>query len=432
MLFMKSKKILPLLFIFLLLVTSTSRGTTGDLIQRLTDLEDELDSTAESANIAAYTTFLIQGDELIWDHSSGGDHKGKEASMDSVYHIASLTKTVTATAVMTLVEAQVVDLDEDINTYLPFTYSHPYFPDIPTTLRHLLSHTAGLYPPDVSFYELVWNQNFTEPQCIDGTWQNPLLNVTNADVIIGTFSEEGDYYNQFHWNPLKEPGETDGSLQYSNLGFALAAYIVAEVTNQSFIDYVQDTILEPLGVTDAYFSPNTPGRSLLIESINDVQEIQSCLDNEDILFPDAQEYGAAGMWTSARAVSQFLKIHVNKGVADGIRIISEESIEEMHTTVDGGYGLGWWKQTIDGHTGLGLGYRAEMGIRTIGGITYGFFEIHNSAVNAGPNSQFIGQVIEEVRYNPDSETDEGSTPILGLLFAGVVIITVVFVRKFKM
>ncbi|WP_132270546.1 serine hydrolase domain-containing protein, partial [Novosphingobium sp. PhB57] len=68
----------------------------------------------------------------------------RQVTTDTMFHLASVTKTVTATAIMMLVEAGHIDLDAPISGYLDFKVINPAHPDSAITVRHLLTHVSSL------------------------------------------------------------------------------------------------------------------------------------------------------------------------------------------------------------------------------------------------------------------------------------------------
>ena len=89
---------------------------------------------------------IIKDDNVIWSNGYGYydiDNK-KQATENTIYNIASISKTITGTAIMQLYEKKLFDLDQDVNDFLPFELRNPYFPDEPITFRMLLSHSSSL------------------------------------------------------------------------------------------------------------------------------------------------------------------------------------------------------------------------------------------------------------------------------------------------
>ncbi|CAF3795982.1 unnamed protein product [Rotaria sp. Silwood1] len=148
-------------------------------------------------------------------------------SSNSIFVLASISKTFIAVAVMQLVELNHLNLDTDINHYLSSEMKviHPLHPNIPITIRHLLSHTAGIksnFEEELKHFKP--NDDFTQ---------------TNLTKIISKYLN-----NKSNW--LSEsPGNVT---HYSNIGPSLAALIVEHVTNMSFEQYVQNNILKRLDI----------------------------------------------------------------------------------------------------------------------------------------------------------------------------------------
>ncbi|CAF1029029.1 unnamed protein product [Rotaria sordida] len=147
----------------------------------------------------------------------------------SIFPLGSISKTFIAIAVMQLVEQELADLDTDVNQYLAEPQRriyHPHYPSHAITLRKLLSHSASIdVRPDVQNTNLRPDDDAYNESLADGCFRylNP---------------------NPSNWIP-KPPGSV---IWYANLGAALAALVVERVANMSYIDYIEERILKPLGV----------------------------------------------------------------------------------------------------------------------------------------------------------------------------------------
>ena len=142
--------------------------------------------------------------------------------------MASISKLVTAIAVMRLVDEGRIDLDRDVGAYLGFPMRNPAFPDRPVTLRHLLSHTSGIR--DTIDYLLP----------LDGRLEDVLA---NPSVWHATY-EPGDYFS------------------YANLNSPVIAATLEAATRERFDRLVANKVLRPLRL-DACFNWGagcTPGR----------------------------------------------------------------------------------------------------------------------------------------------------------------------------
>lgn len=153
---------------------------------------------------------------------------GRPVRADDPVRVASISKLVTAVAVMRLVDEGRVDLDRDISAYLGFPVRNPAFPDRPVTLRHLLSHTSGIR--DTIDYLLP----------LDGSLQDVLANPSV-------------------WHPTYEPGDY---FSYANLNSPVVAATLEAATRERFDRLMARKVLQPLRL-DACFNWGagcTPGR----------------------------------------------------------------------------------------------------------------------------------------------------------------------------
>ncbi len=142
---------------------------------------------------------------------------------DAVHRVASISKLVTATALLRLVEQGRVDLDAPVTRYLPGFAPHDPF-GVPVTLRHLLSHRAGLVrEPPVGHY--------FDPG-------EPSLAATVASL-----------------NDTSLVAAAGSDFKYSNPGYAVLGQVVAAVTGQPFEVAARELVLAPLELRDSDFAP---------------------------------------------------------------------------------------------------------------------------------------------------------------------------------
>jgi CubicO group peptidase (beta-lactamase class C family) len=109
-------------------------------------IDQYFSSHMEEAKIIGLQVASIGDGELVWRGSYGVKEYGTtEAINDStLFMMASCSKPVTSLGIMKLYDQGKLDLDDDINDYLPFRISHPNFPDEKITFRMLLAHTSSL------------------------------------------------------------------------------------------------------------------------------------------------------------------------------------------------------------------------------------------------------------------------------------------------
>lgn len=140
-------------------------------------------------------------------------------SADDPVRVASISKLVVAIAVLRLVEAGTLDLDADVSELLGWRLRHPRWPDVPISLRLLLSHRAGL--TDAAGY-----------------WQVPL------DAELRTLLDDPRA-----WDPAHAPG---GFFRYANVGFPLVASVMERATGERFDLLMQRLVLAPLAIEGCY------------------------------------------------------------------------------------------------------------------------------------------------------------------------------------
>ena len=202
----------------------------------------------------------------------------------TVFRAASVSKLITTTAVLKLVEQGKLDLNTDINTYLKDFQIQTKF-QTPITVADLLMHTSGL-----------------------------------EERIFGNVAPNGvspslkDVFGQKVPRRIRPAGE---EIVYSNLGMALAGYIVEAVSGQKFEDFVEQEIFKPLEMNRSSFRQPYPAN--LVNSV-----VPSGADDVALL-----HYPAGSMVNSPADMGKFLLFQLNGGKVGETRILSEKTIEEM-------------------------------------------------------------------------------------------------------
>ena len=153
---------------------------------------------------------------------------------DTIFHWASITKTVTAIGVMQLAERGLISLDDPVVKYIPeFAAVHdPYGPITQVTLRHLLSHSSGLRDP-------------TWPWNPDGAKQPPGWSRTTPTI---------GWDEVMAMMPYSSLGFAPGTkYAYSNPGYSLLGLVIERVTGDDVEAYLTKNVLMPLGMARSYF-----------------------------------------------------------------------------------------------------------------------------------------------------------------------------------
>jgi CubicO group peptidase (beta-lactamase class C family) len=164
-----------------------------------------------------------------YDYPLNSSQRQPIDASNSVFLLASISKTFIAVAAMQMVEANRLNLDTDINQYLSpiLNVVHPQYPNVTITMRHLLMHASGIgtnAAVEIESYTL--GDAFTR--------------INLGDVLKKYFNGTAG------WLPIPPGNRTS----YSNVGTNLAAFIIERLTEMRFEQYVQDRILKPLNITE--------------------------------------------------------------------------------------------------------------------------------------------------------------------------------------
>ncbi|KDM91760.1 serine hydrolase domain-containing protein [Photobacterium galatheae] len=213
-------------------------------------LEDLLENALTDLPAASLSAALIKNGELVWGKGFGYQDLESRvpATMDSIWPtLGSVSKLVTWTALMQLVEQGKVRLDDDASEHLGFTLRNPHFPDTLITPYHLLTHSSSLSTrrmtsaPD-SMADFFCKQDSADLQTWVTTNLSPQGAQYNPDLAFDPY-RPGDFS---HVTP--DPiGVISG---YSSLNTMVAAYLIEQVSRLSFEDYARQFIFAPLGLKD--------------------------------------------------------------------------------------------------------------------------------------------------------------------------------------
>ena len=315
---------------------------------------------------------------------------------DSLFWIASMTKPLTAAALMMLVDEGRVNVDAPASTYLP-QFARVQLrqadgslraPARPILVRHLLSHTSGI--------------RYVDTQVATPLDSIPLEHSLTLDLI----------------DPLAtEPGE---SYFYTNTGIDAAALIVERISGRPFEAFLQERLLTPLGMRDTTFFPTSaqlarvprtyridPAKKTLEETR--IEHLTYPLDG-----PGRHASPSGGLFSTARDMSRFCQMLLNGGVFEGKRLLSANAVRAMTTKqtgaeIDARYGFGLSASPDGSEFGHGGAHNTFM---TVDRGEIRIFLIHHAGDfrhDAKPGKQFEA----EVRRLYPRANDAPATPIEG-------------------
>jgi len=294
------------------------------------DFESGIKFLMRYGHFPSISACIIDKDEVVWSDGFGFSDKENNiyATDETVYQIASITKTVTGTALMQLFDLGYFELDDDVNEFLPFELRNPNFPELSITYRMLLSHSSSL--ADTNSY---WD--------IDFLIEGPPFDGYPYPWLENYLTPGGSIYDPSIWSENYPPGERSS---YANINFDIIAYLVEIISEEPFYEYCENHIFEPLDMgKTSYRLTDYSDEELAIPYfwnpyINRHERSQNWV---------FIHYPAGGLFTTVKDLSHFLIAHMNGGVYNGTRILNEPTVEEMHKIQPPGnkngfyFGLAW-------------------------------------------------------------------------------------------
>lgn len=333
-------KIVALALIFV----STAIRCKKNEINDAKDFEKYLEDEMESQNVPALSALIFKGESILFEGHYGQANIADGILLESTHPflLASISKTITATALLQLYEDGLFNLNDPINDYLSFTVNRPG-ETIPITFKMLLTHTSGI--ADGPALDDQYYYGSDSPVALDYFLENYL-------VPGGEFYSATENYYDF------EPG-TD--VEYSNMGNALIGVLVEQISGMSFNAYCKAKIFAPMGMINSSWR--------LDETIGTVVMPYNYAggDYEAIGHYTFTDYPNGGLHSTAKDLFKFLSAMTQNGTYDGFELLQSTTVNSMTTAqipdLDDETGLHFFIMNIDnnlwGHDG------GEQGVATI-------------------------------------------------------------------
>lgn len=212
-----------------------SRLGPGVSPQHAAEITSAMERTRKVADAPSLAVAIVKGGKTIWSGAVGySDYaSGALATADTLYTLGSVSKSITASTVMSLYEDGAIGLDDGIGRYLHQPVEVPAAPGVPITFRQLLSHTSGI--ADSSVYESMMYSA--------GDFPLPLDIVVSHYVLPGGFV----YSAERNFTGLP-PGV---AYEYSNVGYGLVGAVAEVVAGSPFTALSKERVLDPLGMVES-------------------------------------------------------------------------------------------------------------------------------------------------------------------------------------
>ena len=282
----------------------------------------------DTAHIPGVATWAFKDGQVIWQHCYG--YANLEDSIEvedtTLFSLASISKTITGTAIMQLWERGLFELDDDINDYLPFNVRCPAYPDSTITFRMLMTHTSSIHD----------NSSIINPLLVPwGDSPIPLCTFLHGYLVPG-----GTYYSTANYNSWA-PGT---QYEYSNVAIGLLGCLV-EAIQDSFPIYCQDSIFDPLSMYEtSWFLANL--------DTNNLARAYEWTGSSYVRRPwwGAPNYPCCYLRASVTELAQYLTAIVQYGVVGAVRILDSTTVD-LILSHQFEVGTDWWIGLVWHHCG---------------------------------------------------------------------------------
>jgi len=339
---MKKKQLFTILLSSVLLVTS------HQTIAQAEKAEAAIQSIMQSNPVVGLSVAVVKNNKVIYNHSFGFKDVEKQLPLqnDNIFRIASISKSFTTTAIMQLVVEKKISLDQDVSELVGFKIRNPKFPNTVITLKMLLSHRSSIND----------SEGYFSLDAID-----PAKNPNFAKC-----------YNAY---------EPDKGYMYCNLNYNLAGSILEKQTGVRFDKYIQQKILDPLGLYGGY-NVNALDSNLIAKIYEFNKETQGFTLSPNAYAPRTEEINnytmgrstpifspTGGMKISANDLAKYMIMHSQLGKYKGGRMISKKLSQQMQAIIseEENYGMALETstqlipgKTMIGHTGVAYGLYSIM------------------------------------------------------------------------
>ncbi len=282
--------------------------TTAPSVEQKTD--EAIKAVLDEFKAVGIAAAVVKDGEIVYNKSFGYKNLETQEPLgnDDVMRIASISKSFTATSLLQLVDKGILSLDADVSDLIGFKIRNPHHPEIPITLKMVLSHTASIKDKE-DYFTLDHLNPAVYGDCIES------------------------YYEY-------KPGE---GYNYSNMGLNLAGAILEKVSGVRFDDYVRENVIWKLGLYGGHNIDSLDASKFALIYSQEDGKYEVSTGAYRSRAEDMPSYimgytapifsPTGGVKISAQDLAKYMMMHMNYGEYNGIRIISEESSKLMQTPV---------------------------------------------------------------------------------------------------
>lgn len=306
------------------------------------EIQRTIDAYIQNQELAGGALLVRRDEEVLYENTFGYSNIAARQAIarDSLYRLMSMTKPITAVAVMQLAEQGKIELDAPLNRYL-HGFTAMRVVDDKRYAYHEGMNALSLLPGLLTFR---LKAPRTVPAERDITIRDLLCHASGLEQgIYGLISMKLDkskreslaaLEKKYSTMPLDfQPGKGGG---YSPLaGFDLLARVVEVVSGLPFDAYLQQNLFDPLGMQDTAFRPNDAQSARLVHVYkrekNRLRDVTDTAEDMDSLLKRGENYtaGCGGLFSTLHDYDRFAHMLLNGGAVDGVRVLQPETVRLM-------------------------------------------------------------------------------------------------------
>ena len=309
-------KVITLCFCIISVVALLGLRSTNTMAESMiatvdfSKIDTYIESQMSTYRIPGLGLAIIQGDQILYVHGYGkANQAGDPVTPQTSFIIGSTGKSITATALMMLVDAGKVNLDAPAHQYLPWFRLADAVASSQITVQMLLNHTSGI------------------PASAGKAMQ------------VSTDESKGALEEQVRSFSAVKLSHTPGTVyEYANANYQIVGMVVQAVSGQSFQSFIQEHIYAPLDMFNSYTSREEARKHDMATGYRYWFGFPSPAYNLPYTY---RQFPAGWYICSVEDLAHYLIKQMNGGKYGGKVLVSEEGMAELHRPVLGDYAMGW-------------------------------------------------------------------------------------------
>ncbi len=333
------------LFLLIFLFISFQSCNKDDIeINNTTDFEEFIQDEMDNQKISAMSILIFKENNILYEKYLGKSDVDQNTALtnNDLFLLASISKVITATALMQLYDDGLFSLDDNINDYLSFDVNIPNHSSN-ITFRMLLTHTSGIADGSALDNQYYYGE---DPQ------------ISLANFLENYLVPGGSFYNASENFYDFEPGTQH---EYSNEGNALIGLLVEQISGIDFNTYCKQNIFNPLNMNSTFWRLDEITQTI-VKPYNYTNGKFEAIQH--YTFTD---YPNGGLRSTGKDLHKFLSAFVQGGLSNNYQLLDANTINLMTTlqiaSLDNEMGLHLF--LIDAGNGLWGHDGGEQGVATI-------------------------------------------------------------------